>query len=82
MNEQELRRQHWEKLRSYQHLQNKLFTQLGPTVYGADDTVQSCQLLADMIAEDRPKFIMESWGLLTDEVSFLLDQLARLERAL
>jgi len=72
----------WERLQSYQHLQNKLFTQLGPTGYGADDTVLSCQELIDIDAEARPKFITERWGFLTDEVNFLLDQLERLERAL
>jgi len=72
----------WSRLQSYQHLQNKLYTQLGPTEYGADDTVASCQELTDMISEDRPQFILERWGILTDNVIFLLGQLKQLEKAL
>lgn len=72
----------WTRLQSYQQLQNKLFSQLGPTDFGADDTVQSCRLMMEMEAEARPKFILERWGILTDEVNFLLNQIDRLEKVI
>lgn len=72
----------WSRLQSYQHLQNKLFTELGPTEFGADDTVLSCRELIGFESAERPEFILERWSVLTDRVIFLLGQLEKLERAL
>ena len=72
----------WSKLQSCQHIQNKLFAQLGPTQFGADDTILSCRELTDMDPEERPKFVLERWGILTDEVNFLLGQIKKLEESL
>lgn len=72
----------WSKLQSYQHLQNKLFAELGPTQFGADDTVMSCRQLIELETNERPKFILERWSVLTDRVYYLLGQLKKLEENL
>lgn len=72
----------WSRLQAREHLLNKLYTQLGPTEYGADDTVSCCRELSQMSAVDRPNYIIENWGLLTDKVEFLLTQLETLEKRL
>ena len=70
----------WSKLQSYQHLQNKLYAQLGVTEYGADDTILSCRELMATCAEHRPKLVTERWGILTDEVNYLLNQINQRHR--
>ena len=49
----------WSKLQSCQHIQNKLFAQLGPTQFGADDTILSCRELTDMDPEESAKIIID-----------------------